>query len=417
MKNIFWFLLIHIFALCGTFEVSAESYNSGCITYLYNPNFGSEEPQASVSRISWVSNAPKHIIIPEKIEIDKVFYSVTSIEDNAADRLSAGIDSISIPNTVKVIGEYAFSKSNLRYIKIGSGVINIKNNAFKDCSYLKAVEIEDLEAWCKIVFGTRYSGGSTTSQMTYYENANPLRCGHKLYLKGQLVDELIIPESITSIQDCAFIGGFFRDIKFHHNLKGIGDSSFLNAEGLITLDLSESAVWGIGDYAFSQISTLETIKFSKNIGQIGLGAFANDDNVKDIWCPAVEPPHVSFTSTIEPFYYVEFNKYNSTYYTATLFIPQGSINSYKSAYIWGKFHNITEDESMSGILETSYDDKIKVFSKDQTLFINGTCYDIIRVFDTFGRQIYIGKDSEIHVPNNGIYLVSIGKSVYKILVS
>lgn len=148
-----------------------------------------------------------------------------------------------------------------------------------------------------------------------------------------------------------------------------------------------------------------------------MGAFANDDNVKDIWCPAVEPPHVSFTSTIEPFYYVEFNKYNSTYYTATLFIPQGSINSYKSAYIWGKFHNITEDESMSGILETSYDDKIKVFSKDQTLFINGTCYDIIRVFDTFGRQIYIGKDSEIHVPNNGIYLVSIGKSVYKILVS
>ena len=410
------FLLFQMFFLWISFETYAESYNTGWITYSYNPNFDTEEPEASVSKIRWVTNVPQHIIIPEHIEIDNVLYSVTSIEDEAAERLSPGIDSVSIPNTVKVIGEYAFAKSNLRYIKIGTGVTNIKNNAFKDCTYLKAVEIEDLDAWCRIEFGTRYDGSSNISEITYYENANPLKCAHYLYIKGQLVTELVIPKSITSINLCAFTCGFFSNIKFHSNIKEIGDNSFLNAEGLETLDLSDTSVWGIGQYAFSQISTLKTVKLSRNISSIGLGAFSHDENVNEIWSPAIKPPHVSFTNTIEPFYYIDFDKYNSTYYKATLHIPKGCLDSYKGASIWSKFQHIEEDEAMNSTIDEYYTDNIKIYSKSYTVFVIGNFNEIIQIFDISGKQIYIGNDSQIHIPHSGIYFVLIGRRIYKVLV-
>lgn len=410
-------ILLTLFSIWASCETFAETYKDGWLTYTYYPSSDTDVPEASVSKISWVTNTPKHIIIPEHIEIDNVLYAVTSIGDNAADRLSAGIDSISIPNTVKVIGEYAFYKSYIRYVKIGKGVVNIKNNAFKECQYLKAVEIEDLEAWCNIDFGSFLSGGAwSTSDMTYYENANPLRWGNHLYINGHLVEELVIPESITKIKKCAFVCGFFKNIIFHENITGIGDSAFKNAEGLETLDLSNSSVWGIGEYAFSQISTLKYIKFSKNIGSISIGAFASDDNVVEIWCPATQPPYAGFTSTTEPFYYSEYNKYNSTYNKATLYIPQGCMDSYKSASIWSKFQHIEEDESLNSSIDECYKDNYKIFSRDTTIFINGITNEIIRIFDLSGKQIYMGTEFQIHVPCKGVYFIVINQAIHKVSV-
>ena len=57
---------------------------------------------------------------------------------------------------------------------------------------MKGVYITDLEKWCEFSFGD-YS-------------SNPLYYAHNLYLNNQLVTDLVIPDSVTSIGAYAING-------------------------------------------------------------------------------------------------------------------------------------------------------------------------------------------------------------------
>ena len=119
----------------------------------------------------------------------------------------SGITTVSIPGTINIIDEYAFSKcKELRTVIIEEGVKEIHQGAFYGCEQLetisipttvriienaaflynyklKAVKIEDVASWCNIVFGAN----------TYRDECNPLYYAHNLYLHDKLVEHLIIP--------------------------------------------------------------------------------------------------------------------------------------------------------------------------------------------------------------------------------
>ena len=112
---------------------------------------------------------------------------------------STEITDLVIPEGVTSIGSYAFSKcTGLTSVTIPNTVTSIGEDAFYDCTGLQRVNITDLEAWCNISFGS--------------QAANPLTKAHYLYLNGERIDDLVIPNSVVGILSHVFSCGWFSSV-------------------------------------------------------------------------------------------------------------------------------------------------------------------------------------------------------------
>ena len=151
--------------------------------------------------------------------------SVTSIGERAFYGCTGEITiNCNIPNyrrsvTSEIECDSPFYGSKFKKITFGDSVSSIGQYAFYNCSSLTKVDITDLSAWCKMIFGNSY--------------ANPLRYAKNLYLNSELITKLTIPSDITEIKNFAFYGcTSLTSVTIPDSVTSIGQYAFYNCSSL-----------------------------------------------------------------------------------------------------------------------------------------------------------------------------------------
>ena len=191
---------------------------------------------------------------------------------------STSATSVTIPETINgytvtSIGEWAFSRcTSLTSIVIPDSVTSIGDRAFVYCDSLTSVFISDIAAWCNISFnGAAYS--------------NPLCYAENLYLNGQLVTDLVIPDGVTSIGYRAFYNcSGLTSIVIPDSVTRIGSHAFYSCDSLASVVIGDS-VTSIGSHAFYYCDSLTSIVIPDSVTSIGERAFEDCTSLEIIVIP------------------------------------------------------------------------------------------------------------------------------------
>ena len=354
-----------------------------------NESFGLAEGEVLITGINHETIAAE-VVIPEKITINDVEYTVTRIAREAF-AYNTTITSITLPAGLKYIDSYAFYQcQNLSDIKgFPEKLDYIGNGAFSNTQWIINLE-KNAPAGFYLVGGwvLGYVGKmpetltfpnntigicdnfATRLSYTYYSYVKKIVLNEGLkyinrsafyYFLG--LTEITLPASLEVIENDAFescynierytvpdenpvfsasdgvlynkeqtklilypTGKNITDVVISNNVTEIAEYAFYGAQHIKSLTIPEG-VTSIPNQTIREMPALETVILPSTISFFGFGIFYECNNLKSI---------VLYAENVPTYYGIDLSVLTET----TLYVPETAINAYKADEYWSKMVNI-----------------------------------------------------------------------------
>lgn len=244
-------------------------------------------------------NLPAELTIPGTVTYEGVDYTVTTIGPNAF-RMCSQLTSITLPDSIRVIGNYAFqlawSNANLTSINLPEGLEEVGNNAF----YGNGKVDFKLPASLRYI-GTYAFSFSGITEVSFGENIESVgarafsNCAsltkaelpivaqntEALYMSCTALTDVTIEPGVERIPMNVFYGDkALAKIDIPEGVKEIGSSAFYMT-GLTAIELP-STVTTIGDYAYAGLDNCYDFVIPDSVTYVGSYVFYWCRNVRSI---------------------------------------------------------------------------------------------------------------------------------------
>ena len=245
--------------------------------------------------------------------------SVTSVANNAFSY--SGIDELTISNTVRSLGNYAFQNakeltkvgfapnSSLDVIGYGAFALSLGDPEVED--FLTFTTIKIPKSVTKIG-GEAFSNIQSLQEVLFEEGSELQTIGSYAFADSKAIESIEIPKYVTSINEAAFslidslssvtfetgsqlsrIGlGAFRyssileSLTIPSEVVQIDEQAFRGMSALTSITFQGNRITAIPDYAFEGAEALTSITIPSSVTSIGASAFGNALSLKSLVIPA-----------------------------------------------------------------------------------------------------------------------------------
>ncbi len=207
----------------------------------------------------------KHVFLPESVDTiaHGAFSACSSLMEiafpDSVRTLGSGsfwgcksLTEVTTPKNVAVLEDVFLNCTGLKSVTIPP-TVRVISSTFINCVNLERINISDFDAWCNITFGGSYCDNTDGSL-----HPNPLYYAHDLYLNGEKLQNIVLPDDMTQINDHAFEGGSFETVQFPAGLSKISDYAFAHCANLRELRFP-AALTTLGSRVFFDCPSLTEV--------------------------------------------------------------------------------------------------------------------------------------------------------------
>ena len=257
--------------------------------------------------------------------------------------------------------------SHIRYVEVTSGELSSNAISYIASSY-ESLTTLDISAVSNASLPTQ-AFASWTALETLHLPVNLTVIPYQMVYGCTNLSTISIPNYVQefgneAFRECTKLHSI--DFADGQNLLSIGQLAFYNCSTLVSVTVPEG-VQTLGARAFYNNTSLVKIKLPSTLSVIGDYAFGNCQQLMKMNVAAYAPPTVSS------------NTFYAVPRTATVYVPESAINTYKSTYIWNEFFiESNVQDALDNIFTDSEEQVQKLLIHGQVFIIrNGKCYDLM----------------------------------------
>ncbi len=223
------------------------------------------------------SALPKYTIVDGQIVADQAYYN------------NKGLSYVTVPDTVKEIGQFSYARSSVKSIVLPEGLEQISYGAFYHCDNLDYVTIP------KSVKKIEPKAFKFTKWMNDFESGTGegdfLISGDTLVAYRGSASEVVIPDGVRLIASQVFADHpEIESVSFPESVEYIGEEAFYNCISLSSINLENTSLIAADDRAFYN-TALKNASLPGTIVSHGINMFDNDCVISQLGNSAIAITH------------------------------------------------------------------------------------------------------------------------------